>query len=186
MSFERLAPYMTSDPSTISPEPAPPTKPTPKPTSDMAPAGNICDGCHLPAGQLRRIGDGPWHCEGCHDRAERVAREKALEPLRRKQEAEMEKFREQQRRDGLRPPLPEHMCEIHSDHGRAEILRGGILMCRACAAKQGPRPGEVYDPPFAEAPMLAIENRVAALEAAVAALAAQHGQQGPKTRKAVG
>jgi len=146
-----------------------------------------CERCKQPASQLRALSSlagGIHMCGTCFEIEERAAR--ASDPAevarRERQEAELAAFHERQRLEGLEPPRAEHLCEIHSDHGRAEVLRGGLLLCRACAAKTGPVDGgEPYSPPFAEAPVLVLEARVERLEAALAAL------QGPKaSRKAVG
>jgi hypothetical protein len=169
MAMNTLSTYMHPD-ATITPAPPPETKPEARATPRPVERGNHeCDGCHLRADELHSINDGPRLCRGCVVRAEEEARRKAYEPIRRQHEAEMEKFREQQRLADLRPPNPEHECEIHSAHGRAEVLRGGLLLCRECAAKTD------YDPSFTypEAPILLLEKRVAALEAQLAAPAAK-------------
>lgn len=137
---------------------------------------SICQRCKQPASQLRAISSlagGIHMCPTCFEIEERAALANDPAEIARQAQiaAEMEKFRERQRIEALRPPSPEHLCEIRSGHGRAEVLRSGLLLCRQCAAQTGPAPGETFDPPFAEAPVLALERRVAELEAAVAALA---------------
>jgi ribosomal protein L37AE/L43A len=177
-----IGPYLTTDPNTISPAPKRPDPVATTPTSDRPPEGNVCEGCHLSAGQLRRIGDGPWHCEGCHERAADEARKKAYEPIRRQQEAEMEAFRERQHEEARRAPNPDFVCSFHSDHGRAVFLVEGLMVCRKCAEAmpstfdRGGQHTLTHD-----SPILALEAQVAELKAAVAAL------QAPKaSRKAVG
>jgi len=152
-----------------------------------------CERCKQPASQLRALSSlagGIHMCGTCFEIEERAARASDPAEVARQEQIEREQaaFRERQRLDGLRPPTAEHLCEVHSDHGRAEFLRGGLLLCRRCASKTGPAPGEIYSPPFNEAPVLALERRMTELVARVAALEAGQGTApaARAARKAVG